>query len=420
MTRVWNAAIGCVLSLSVFASMARSEDIAPRMGELLKAGQLNEAVTYLDGVAKADSANSQARFGLGLTRFFGALQQLSADQYRYGAFGGDISRLPILRMPIPVNPRPEEVTYAQARQVIQDFQERLINAEAELARIHLQNEVKLSLDLAAISLDLDGNGKIEGAESFQTLLGAVNRGRPMADLKVTLDNGDVPWLRGYCHFLCAFCDIVLAYDHQRMFDVAGQWFYPQPVRSQPLPQPLDVGERNNEREILDAIAAIHLADFPIREPKRMSSARGHLLEMIRTSRQSWELISAETDDDHEWLPSPKQSGILRIPVTREMIDSWHGILTEMEDLLEGRKLVPFWRDKIAIFGPQLPVDAQVRGVNLKRYFEEPPQRFDLILTIQGTEVLPYLDKGELSRQETWEQLARAFEGQFFGFAIWFN
>ncbi len=107
--------------------------------------------------------------------------------------------------------------------------------------------------------------------------------------------------------------------------------------------------------------------------------------------------------------------MLRIPITREFIDGWHGVLAEMEDLLEGRKLVPFWRDYNQFdFGVQGDIPAAGRGFNLKRFFEE-PTRFDLVLLLQGTAALPYVEQGNLSRPETWNNLTRVFQGQFFGF-----
>ncbi|MCA9045058.1 MAG: hypothetical protein KDA69_12095, partial [Planctomycetaceae bacterium] len=84
--------------------------------------------------------------------------------------------------------------------------------------------------------------------------------------------------------------------------------------------------------------------------------------------ESWKLILAETDDDHEWLPAPGQKGALSVPVTKEQIDGWHGVLAEMEDLLEGRKLVPFWRDHFRVFGPEPQIPTEGRGVNLKKFF----------------------------------------------------
>jgi hypothetical protein len=128
---------------------------------------------------------------------------------------------------------------------------------------------------------------------------------------------------------------------------------------------------------------------------------------------------AETDDDDEWLPNPQQHGRLEIPVTQSMIDSWRGVLAEMEEILEGRKLVPFWRDYVRVLGPGQPIPETGRGVNLRRVFHEPAD-FDLVLTLQGTAVVPYLEEGPLSRPETWNNLLRVFRGQFFGFAMWFN
>ncbi len=422
---------GWIMAFVMAGSLAASrgeagEDISPKLGQFLQQGQLADAEKYLGEQLTADPQHDQARFALGVVQVLSAIEHLGQEQHQYGAMNGAVSNLPVFRLPVPINPHPEEVTYTQVRQVFSHLQTRMLAAEATLAKIDLKPEVKLSIDLLSIRLDLNGDGRTDDKESFAALFGVANRvrpGTPGADMKVTFDNGDVPWLRGYCHFLCAVCDVMLAYDHQRMFDVSGHLIYPKAVPPRGGLEPLDIAKRRDgdfTRDIMDAIAAIHLTDFPLKEPKRMSSARGHLLEMIRTSRESWVLIEAETDNDQEWLPNPKQTGVLRVPVTREFIDGWHGVLSEMEDLLEGRKLVPFWRDHDQwFFGTGGDIPATGRGVNLKRFFEEPP-RFDLVLLLQGSAALPYVEKGELSRPETWNNLTRVFQGQFFGFAIWFN
>lgn len=402
-----------------------AEDVSPTVAGHLQQGHVTAAETYLKSRLLAESTNSQARFALGVVQVLSAIEKLGQDQYRYGAFSGSVRSLPVLRLPVPVNPQPEPVTYQQVRQVFADFQARLIAAEAELAKVDLKQEVKLPLDLLSLRLDLTGDGASGAKESFLEVLGVATRPRPGVpgtDMRVTFDAGDVPWLRGYCHFLAGFCDIVLAYDHQRLFDHTGQLLYPRHVSSQPIDEPLDLTQGQPlefDRQILDFVAALHLVSLPLKEPRRMESARGHLLEMIRTSRESWSLILAETDNDHEWLPNPQQTGVLGIPVTREVVDGWHGVLAEMEDLLEGRKLVPFWRDYARFLGGSRPVPAEGRGVNLRRFFAE-PRDFDLILLIQGTGALPYIERGTLSRPETWDNLTRIFRGQFFGFAVWFN
>ena len=406
--------------------VASAEDISTSVAENLKQGKIAAAEASLQKFLLNEPKHSQARFELGVVQVLSAIEKLGQDQYRYGALSRYVRDVPILRLPIPLNPDPKAVTYQQVRQIFVDFQTRLMQADSELAKVELTQELKLPIDLMAIRLDLTADGKCEDEETFMQIFGVVNRTRQndaVPDMRVTFDAGDVPWLRGYCHLLSALCDIVLAYDHQRMFDLTGQLIYPKHVPAERSSETLDLASDDTEfyRSFIDLVAAIHLMNVPLKEPARMESARQHLLEMIRTSRKSWVLIQAETDNDREWLPNPKQTGILRIPVTRELIDGWHAVLAEMEDLLEGRKLIPFWRDYLGSNRPDANDDfpTEGRGVNLKRFFAE-PREFDLILIIQGSGVLPYVEHGPLSQPETWNDLSGVFRGQFFGFAVWFN
>jgi hypothetical protein len=139
----------------------------------------------------------------------------------------------------------------------------------------------------------------------------------------------------------------------------------------------------------------------------MQAALTHLERMLALSRESWKFILAETDDDHEWLPNPKQTGVLGRPVSQAMIDSWLEFVGEMESLLAGKRLIPFWRGD------------EKRGVNLRRVFTE-PRTLDLVLWAQGTAATPYLEEGPVTKKEIWTRLERVFQGEFIGFAIWFN
>lgn len=130
--------------------------------------------------------------------------------------------------------------------------------------------------------------------------------------------------------------------------------------------------------------------------------------MIRHSRSMWAAAAAETDDDHEWIPNERQSSILPGGrLTADMIAGWHDFLREAEELLEGRKLIPFWRaDKS-------------KGVNLKRIFTE-PRTLDLVLWIQGSAAAPYLEEGPVTEPDTWRRFQLLFRGEFIGFALWLN
>jgi hypothetical protein len=74
-------------------------------------------------------------------------------------------------------------------------------------------------------------------------------------------------------------------------------------------------------------------------------------------------------------------------------------------LLNGRKLIPHWRLE--------------KGINLRRVFTE-PRTFDPVLWIQGSAALPYVEDGELTSSETWTRIMGLLEGNFLGYAVWFN
>ena len=76
------------------------------------------------------------------------------------------------------------------------------------------------------------------------------------------------------------------------------------------------------------------------EPQRMVGIHARLKSVIALSRKTWAAVRAETDDDNEWLPGPHQKGVLDIPVTEAMIDTWLATLDGFEAVLDGRVLAP--------------------------------------------------------------------------------
>ncbi|HEU5115875.1 MAG TPA: hypothetical protein VFT74_04295, partial [Isosphaeraceae bacterium] len=145
--------------------------------------------------------------------------------------------------------------------------------------------------------------------------------------------------------------------------------------------------------------------------QRMRKTLEHLEAVIALSRESWTFILKETDNDHEWIPNPKQDTVMpNGRMTEEMVNGWMEFLDEAESILKGETRVPFWR----AIG-----DGEPRGVNLRQVFLE-PRRFDLVLWVQGPGAMPYLEKGQTTSPETWRRFQRLFEGQFLGWATWIN
>ena len=153
---------------------------------------------------------------------------------------------------------------------------------------------------------------------------------------------------------------------------------------------------------------IHVIRLPVKQPERMRAALAHLESMIALSRESWKYILAETDNDHEWVPNPKQQSVLPGgAVNGNMVEAWMTFLDETDAIFKGKTLIPFWRG------------GEERGINLRRVFTE-PRPFDLVLWVQGTAAAPYLEKGPVTKPETWRRLQNVFRGEFVGFALWFN
>lgn len=401
-------------------SSARGSSAAIVLQQMTSEGRLKEGVTSLEERIKDDPKDQEARFALGILKFLQAVERLASDQYRFGLGSGirEQIRLPLFHEVLD-NPKPQKVRYEDMRAMLLRFSHGLAEAERALAAVDTA-DVKLEFRPGLVRLDINGDGQAGDEESFWKLFAQVNpavRRESAEQFVIQADGGDVHWLRGYCHFLMALCDFTTAYDYRELFVRCGHLLYPDVetphkwIKNEPRSN--DVFRFQN---LADYVAAIHLINFEVLEPIRMETAHAHLLSMIEQSRESWKRIEAETDDESEWLPNPRQkNSAIGMPINTTLIEGWQKVLDEIEAILNGRKLVPFWRGDVA------GAEAAGRGlgVNLKKVFLK-PERFDLVMWISGTGAQPFLEEGDLSTQESWNRLTRVFGGEFFGFAVWFN
>jgi hypothetical protein len=395
---------------------------------LLAKGKLTEAATSLEQELKQPGANeSRLRYRLGVVQFLQAVEQLGQAQYRHGLLSSNRLSIPLLRLPLPPNRDPEQLTIDKARAFVSNFLQGLKTAEATLATVKPSNDV-LKLDLETVCIDLNGDGEIAGSESVFAIVNTLMRGAGGGfnedGMQIAFDDGDVLWLRGYCHVMSAFCEVVLAYNWDDLFERTAHLFFPntktpylflRQERSEGAPFTLQNG--------LDLIAMIHCLHFEVRDRDGLLRALQHLEQVPQLSRESWDLINAETDNNREWLPNPRQTAALSplLRITPEMQSQWNLFLDEMDAILRGDTLLPFWRGTPGInlfdsgnanFNPKL-------GINVRRIFTE-PQTFDLVLWAHGSGMSAFLEEGPITRPERWSQITAAFRGQFMVFAVWFN
>lgn len=398
---------------------AQPQAAEPMAQAFLVSGKLSEGEAALADHLQANPSDDQARFGLGTIQFLHGVERLMQSLYAYGVRtqSGAAGGLPYFRLPIPENPSAKTLSYEQARQVIATWNADLAAAEQTLAQVK-SADVKLPLKFGLIRLDFDGDGTAGHDEALWRIYDATMGGgwgdvataQAAEQFVIAFDAGDVQWLRGYCHMLMAVNEMILAYDQSELFDSAGHLFFRKVDSPYPfLAEGSKIFDIGGDVDIVDAVAAVHLMRFPLKEPQRTTAALEHLRAVIRQSRESWKLILAETDDENEWIPNSRQASVVSgVRVSDELIDRWTQFLDEADALLAGKTLAPFWRGT----GRQ--------GVNLNKVFTD-PRPLDLVLWVQGSAAAPYLQDGTITNPNAWRDIWNAFGREsFIGFAIWFN
>lgn len=413
------AILAAALFVFLPASVAWAEmpDAAKSLFEAKSVADRNTVLSTLEAAAAKDPASAYAA---GAGEFFTALELLAGGLHRHGFESPKSFMLPLMQLPVPDNPNPQPLTYEDFRAILVAFRDRLEKSAATLGSVPADADIGMVVDLTRAGIDLNEDGTIAPDESFAAIMaslsrGGIDTGNAAPSLTFRFDRADGFWLQGYAEFLMAQADFWLAHDFRNAFDGSFHMLFPRAkLPLQDALVPLDGGMSGNmfasEWRFADFISLVHLVNWPVIEPERRQAARRHLLEMIRLSREDWKAILAETDNDREWLPGPQQKGVnplTGLEVGEEQVQAWLATLTVAEDLLEGRALLPHFR----ITG---------KGINMKRFFDE-PKPFDLVLSITGPGIAPYLESGKILTSDDFDQIQREFGGAgFLTFALWFN
>ena len=394
----------------------------------LFAGRTAVAVRAELPAAGIDAATAGGGFAHATVDLLAGVETLCQEMHGLGLnyqFARELP-VPVFRMQLPVKAGVEPVTPDQVRAVLERFVTRLAEVDARLAALP-EGEFKTVVPLSAIGLDFDGDGAVGEGEAFAGFLAGLS-GRRQAqaesgaapepvEVTVAFDRSDVTWLRAYTHLLRGVLGVVLAHDGGALFEASGHSFFVNAdtamarllaAQSEPTIDPQERRRRGGGGDrIADAIALIHGVALPVADAGRLAAAWEHFLTAAKLSRETLDAIAAETDNDREWLPGPSQTSAFGLGLTAEQADGWRTLLTEVEGLLEGRRLLPHWR---------FPGE---RGVNLKRWFAE-SRRTDLVLLVQGADAVPFIEEGTPTRAATWREITRLFGGNFLGYAVWIN
>ncbi len=397
------AIIQLILASALLAHPLQAQDT--RLDSYLGAGKLQDGIT-----AFANPPNDGDRFSLGILQALQGLQQFSDGAGRLGIRETLVnSGLPFFRV-LPHqagdNPPPhEQATPGKIRLLFQNLREALTTANATLAKAG-EGDFKVRVDLSKARLEnQDGTPGTPLSESLGRIMNM--QAQDTQDLVIHFDSADAVWLRGYTHILLGMLDVFMCYDWQPVWNQSAHVFFTSPDPLPPIAKHVTSSREMQVGEWADIVAAIHDMRLEVIDADGMKKAVAEFQAALACSRICWKRVLAETDDDHEWLPSPTQKGPRDSKITQPQIDAWMTVLDEVDAILAGKKLLPHWRM------------TEGMGINVAKMVQTPP-KFDLVLMIQGSAFLPYVERGDVSDQTRWRTLIAPFGPGFASFALWSN
>mgnify|MGYP001795867433 CR=1 FL=1 len=111
------------------------------------------------------------------------------------------------------------------------------------------------------------------------------------------------------------------------------------------------------------------------------------------------------------LPSPGQSPAIEgVELTEPQVTLWLDLLVEAEAVLEGRKLLRFWRGD----GSQ--------AIDVRMFFEQ-PRDFHVLYWVQGSAAAPYLvpvGDRPVPRDNLWGDMEETFGDELFRSIFYIN
>jgi hypothetical protein len=277
------------------ASSRALQAAAPAV-KALQEVRFEDALREASTVLEKDERNSTAHAVWAVAEYRKALHDLVSDG------------LTLLRGLDTLNPRLFDFA-------LLDADRRLAGVEAHLAKAAEDHGFSLDLCLGCWQVDWNRSGEVDMRDRLllQVEYDADGQEIPEGDPRRTptfrFDAADISWLRAMINFQRAALNVVLAYDVITAIHDVKEWVSGK--------QPLIVR---------------------LRDESRIHRARDLILAGLQQSRLTREQVLAETDDEREWVPNPRQKNHpLPLPVDDALFQTWEGVVSDLEGLMRSQQ-----------------------------------------------------------------------------------
>ena len=262
----------------------------------LQAGQFYQAEQAARAVLASDPGNARARLVRAVARYGNTLHDFVPDLLR--------------RLEAWFKGRDRDRGGLHRKLAWMEGQLALV--DRDLAVAAAEPGVSLRLCLACWTRDWNHNGRIDRFDRllFQIERDAAGREIPVGDPRrkptFRFDLGDIYWARAFVAFQRALFNLVLAYELPRIEDL---------------------------KQVLRGRVVIRL-----KHRRRVHRARKLILAGLAHAQRCRREYLAETDDEAEWVPNPRQKNHpLPLPVDQALYVTWEGMVRDLRALVRGEQ-----------------------------------------------------------------------------------
>ncbi|HUS67120.1 MAG TPA: hypothetical protein VMZ28_21430 [Kofleriaceae bacterium] len=292
--------------------------------EALRGGRFDEAGRAAGDVLARDRKNSRAAAIRALARYQRAMEALWQDAER--AIG-------------------ERIDDVRLRAALVTAERELAQVDGDLAIAAADPAFSLELCLACWRHDWNHSGDIDDRDVLLFQIEVDQRGEELPERDprrmptFRFDAGDILWARAMVSFQRAALDLGAAYRWGALADLG----------------------------IFDAPVLVRI---PLEDRERVHRARDLVLAGLDHADACRAAYLAETDDDREWVPSPRQrSYAAPLPVDAALYDTWSGVVGDLRRLVRGEEGIDV-AEAVRLANPEW---ARVPGgyIDIGRMFAEP-------------------------------------------------